>query len=449
MADNEINVVITASDKASNIIAGVSKTMKMVVNTISDITSEYIAYGDEVKKLATFTGMQADETSRMIQLADDAFVEFDTLRMAAKYMSDKGIAPNIENMAKLSDEFLKIQDPLAQSQFLIDNFSRAGMDMGNIMSIGGDKIKEMGEAINENLIMTPEKLKGIQEGKVALDNFNDSLTGMKYEIAGKLLEIFQQMPKPLQDVVLGIGLISSSGGLDSLASLFIIFGNIGKLGPALTTLGTTTLPAIGTALAAVSAPVWLLIAAIALLGVTIAVFGKDAANTASNILSIFKMLPLWIGLRIKEIADKFKAIDWAGLGKSIIYGIGAGIASAATWLWELVARIARGIWNSIMGALGGGGQSQSSGSGGRYPGRALGGAVTAGVTYIVGEHGPEPFTPSQNGTIMPNETLSAMSSGRGGNNTFILEYKPMISLADRAEVENKFGPIVRNIMRSA
>jgi hypothetical protein len=432
MADNEINVVITASDKASNIIAGVQKSMKAIVGTISDITTEYVAYGDEVKKLATFTGMQADETSRMIQLADDAFVSFDTLKMSAKYMSDNGIAPNIDNMAKLSDEFLKIQDPLAQSQFLIDNFSRAGIDMGNIMALGGDKIKEMGASINENLIMTPEKLASIQAGKVALDNFNDSLQGMRYETAGKLLEIFQQMPKPIQDVVLGIGLLSSSGGLDSLANMFIIFNNIGKLGPMLT--------GVGTALAAVSAPVWILIGAIALLGVTITVFGKDAANTASNILSIFKMLPLWIGLRIKEIADKFTSIDWLSLGKRIIYGIGEGIANAASWLWSLVTRVAQGIWSYIVGAFTTSGQS-SGGLWSGVTGRASGGPVTGGTPYLVGEQGPELFVPSSNGSIIPN--------GRGSGATIIIEYKPMMGLATKAEIQTNLVPLVLEAMRYA
>ena len=35
-------------------------------------------------------------------------------------------------------------------------------------------------------------------------------------------------------------------------------------------------------------------------------------------------------------------------------------------------------------------------------GKALGGSVSAGTSYLVGEHGPERFTPSTNGTITPN-----------------------------------------------
>jgi hypothetical protein len=43
-------------------------------------------------------------------------------------------------------------------------------------------------------------------------------------------------------------------------------------------------------------------------------------------------------------------------------------------------------------------------------GRAAGGPVNAGTTYLVGERGPELFTPSGNGMIIPNNKL-----GGGGS----------------------------------
>jgi hypothetical protein len=46
--------------------------------------------------------------------------------------------------------------------------------------------------------------------------------------------------------------------------------------------------------------------------------------------------------------------------------------------------------------------------------RALGGPVTGGTSYLVGEHGPEIFTPMGGGTITPNSRIN------GGGHTFIL-----------------------------
>jgi len=42
-------------------------------------------------------------------------------------------------------------------------------------------------------------------------------------------------------------------------------------------------------------------------------------------------------------------------------------------------------------------------------GRATGGPVTPGATYLVGEQGPELFTPSENGAITSNAHLAAPS----------------------------------------
>jgi len=46
-----------------------------------------------------------------------------------------------------------------------------------------------------------------------------------------------------------------------------------------------------------------------------------------------------------------------------------------------------------------------------FPGMASGGPVSAGKTYLVGEKGPELFTPGQSGGITPNHQLAAVGGG--------------------------------------
>lgn len=47
------------------------------------------------------------------------------------------------------------------------------------------------------------------------------------------------------------------------------------------------------------------------------------------------------------------------------------------------------------------------------PFRAMGGPVQRGLSYIVGERGPEPFIPSTNGTILPNSALLGAATAGG------------------------------------
>jgi len=54
-------------------------------------------------------------------------------------------------------------------------------------------------------------------------------------------------------------------------------------------------------------------------------------------------------------------------------------------------------------------------SGITLPGRALGGPVSGGTPYLVGERGPELFVPQVSGGIVPNNSVGSFMSGRMGD----------------------------------
>ena len=73
-----------------------------------------------------------------------------------------------------------------------------------------------------------------------------------------------------------------------------------------------------------------------------------------------------------------------------------------------------GLLGSIFGGLFGGGLAPDAGDamdgGGFLPLRANGGPVKGGSGYLVGERGPELFTPSVSGTITPNHALGGSTN---------------------------------------
>lgn len=101
-----------------------------------------------------------------------------------------------------------------------------------------------------------------------------------------------------------------------------------------------------------------------------------------------------IGVTIGILIDLFANLV------SVINGVVNGIKS----LVQLVANnpVVKGISGLISSAFGGG--------------KAAGGAVSAGTQYLVGERGPELFTPGVSGSITPNNKIS----GGGGNTTINL-----------------------------
>lgn len=73
------------------------------------------------------------------------------------------------------------------------------------------------------------------------------------------------------------------------------------------------------------------------------------------------------------------------------------------------------------------------------PARALGGQVTAGTTYLVGERGPEMVTMGANGYVTPNDKLG------GNNQTVVLQISTGVSQTVRAEMAAMMPGIVKMI----
>ena len=73
------------------------------------------------------------------------------------------------------------------------------------------------------------------------------------------------------------------------------------------------------------------------------------------------------------------------------------------------------------------------------PARALGGQVTAGTTYLVGERGPELVTMGANGYVTANDKL------QGSNQTVVLQVSTGVSQTVRAEMASMMPGIVKMI----
>lgn len=115
----------------------------------------------------------------------------------------------------------------------------------------------------------------------------------------------------------------------------------------------------------------------------------------------------WVSQTAKDVVGKV-----ADIGKGILQGIMDGLGGAAKAIGDFLMGIAKGIWEAIVKFFTGG-ANEYSGSGpspgaqhaGAGGGKAAGGPVYGGRSYLVGERGPELFVPSGSGSIIPNGRL--------------------------------------------
>ena len=199
----------TASATASQ--AGKSATMswtdfRSMYSTVLDVVrvgqqvwaatgQEYVNYAEQVKNMSRSLGASAEETSRLIQVADDVRVSYDTMKIAMKEAQKDGITPNIEGLAKLSDQYQALAPGVDRTKFLLDKFGKSGLEMGKLMEKGGAGIRAMSDSIDDNLIMTKEGIQASDEYQKSSDDLNDSFLALKISVGEKFVPVMNDSLK--------------------------------------------------------------------------------------------------------------------------------------------------------------------------------------------------------------------------------------------------------------
>jgi hypothetical protein len=162
---------------------------KAVAGAVESVVGPTIEYGKQVRDLGSFAGITAEESSRLIQVTDDLGIQFTTLRMAAKAMSENGLQPSVKNLAALADQFNAIEDPVKQSQFLVDQFgARAGPQLAYALRQGGDALRQMSkDAEATGLVVGQDFVDSTRQAELAIDSWEDSLLALKVALSQEVL----------------------------------------------------------------------------------------------------------------------------------------------------------------------------------------------------------------------------------------------------------------------
>jgi hypothetical protein len=138
---------------------------------------------------------------------------------------------------------------------------------------------------------------------------------------------------------------------------------------------------------------------------------KDAIGDNSTelepLFTLFKSVATFVTKTIGPAIGTVLKVAFEVLGEAIAAVI-KGVSKVVDFLGDMIDKVkafiklvkdnplVQGISNVIDNVFGGG--------------RATGGPVSSGTSYLVGEQGPELFTPKRNGSIIPNGSLGG---GRG------------------------------------
>lgn len=197
-----------AADSLKVPLAGAAAGLAAVYGAIELTAGATVRYAEEVRDLGRAAGIGAEESSKLIQVADDAKVSYETLKLASRQLIREGIQPSIENLSALADEYNALTDPVERSQFLLEKFGRAGLEMGKLLELGAAGIREGADAAEDaGLVMSEEALKAAREYEMGLDDLGDAVQGLTYKIGNALIPT-------LNDAMDGLsGLIGFNSGV--------------------------------------------------------------------------------------------------------------------------------------------------------------------------------------------------------------------------------------------
>jgi hypothetical protein len=434
MSNKVLEIVIKARDEATKTLNGLSDTLKkneqsfkkMAVGGTVAFTGITTAIALSVKEankdqqaltrlthiLKTATGAtdeqikslkkQADALERVGVVGADATMtaqgQLATFDLQAE--SIEKLIPSIldyavaEKGASVSSEELKsMTNGLAQAlQGNFGSLTRTGFVLDEntkaLIANGTEtqRVEALVSVLNSTYSGMNETMKQTAEGgMIALKNQFD---GLLSTIGTQFLPLIVQLTEKLTPVIekvtawveanpeLTRNIILASAAIAGIIALIGILGLV--------------LPAVITGFTLLAGPIGVVIGILA--GLVIAV-----KNVSQIMYMLQNELPLiWDGIKItfKEGIDNlismfdplFKTIDKV---KNAVSNIGSGIKS------------------SVSGAI--------SKVKDKISGKAVGGGVQVGNSYLVGEKGPEMFTPANNGSIVPNYKLA----GSGGMNLTI------------------------------
>jgi hypothetical protein len=135
-------------------------------------------------------------------------------------------------------------------------------------------------------------------------------------------------------------------------------------------------------------------------------------------------------LKIVDVAREWGAVsegapDWTRAIVAV-----SPLLTAFIKMWQNLAAAIKSAydWWTKWNNSGAGRQSGTNRFGGLSGGRAMGGPVTSGSMYAVGERGPELFIPNENGTIVPNNAIGGstynitVNAGMGADPVRVGEY---------------------------
>jgi len=161
---------------------------QQIVAAGKESLNKFLDYATQIQQVQRALGTNVDEAARLIQIADDVGIAYEGMTQAMALASKNGIEVNIEGLANLADEYIKLAPGVERAEFAAAAFGRGWQTMVPILEKGGDGIRKINDGIAEGLLPTEEAIRQAEEYKIAVDNLSEAWEQFIFRVAPKILE---------------------------------------------------------------------------------------------------------------------------------------------------------------------------------------------------------------------------------------------------------------------
>ncbi len=189
----ELNQAIEVGQKVFDAMNGI----------LEQTVGQYIDYAMQVKDTSRILGVTTEQSSALLQVCDDLRVSESALTMAFRTALKQGMVPSLETLIDMTAEYQALPDAQSKAQFAMDKFGRSGLEMQKILEQTPETLRDIASSAQDaGLVLSQDMVDGADEARLALDDLEDSITGIKNLISA---EWVPGLAKGLQGITALVG----------------------------------------------------------------------------------------------------------------------------------------------------------------------------------------------------------------------------------------------------
>lgn len=199
---------ITQAMGVMTALAGVGYTLNTVYQNTVKVFEDYAL---QVSDLSRLTGTSMEDTSRMIQLADDMRISYESLQKSLWFASKNGVQVNIDSLASLADKYNGFDSATERATFLAKTFGKSGEEMGKLLALGGEGVRTLAADISGSLVLTEEGRQKALDYSIAVDELTDTWNAWKVQAGSQLIGPLTGLVNGMNDAASAQNLAADAG----------------------------------------------------------------------------------------------------------------------------------------------------------------------------------------------------------------------------------------------